>query len=63
LLLLVMIPLPLGICGDLFVVLRKVVGSISISISFAVLMLGCFYAVWFGFPLYRKLQLAPDEDG
>ncbi|MDX6499191.1 MAG: hypothetical protein QOG23_2451 [Blastocatellia bacterium] len=60
-LLVVMIPLPLGICGDLFVVLRKVTGSISISIGIAALILACFYAVWFGFPLYRKSQLAPDE--
>lgn len=58
LLLIVMVPSPLGICGDLFVVLRKVTGSISISIGFAMLILACFYAVWFGLPLYRKSQLA-----
>lgn len=57
LLLVVMIPLPMGICGDLYVVLRKVTGSISISIGFAILILACFYAVWFGLPLYRKSQL------
>jgi hypothetical protein len=59
LLLLVMIPLPLGICGDLFVVLRKVTDSISLSIGLALLIVICFYGLWFGLPLYRKAQLAP----
>ncbi len=57
LLVLVMIPMPLGICGDLFVVLRKVTSSISISISFGLLTLACFYGVWFGLPFYRRSQL------
>ncbi len=60
LLLLVMIPLPLGICGDLFVVLRKVINSISMSFGLALFTLACFYGLWFGVPLYRKAQLAPD---
>ena len=60
LLLLAMIPLPMGICGDLYVVLLKVTGSINISIGFAFLSLSCFYAVWFGLPLYRKSKLAAD---
>ena len=58
LLLIVMIPLPLGICGDLFVVLRKVTGSVSISMGSALLMLMFFYGVWFGFPAYRRTQIA-----
>jgi hypothetical protein len=63
LLLLVMIPLPLGICGDLFVVFRKVTNSISISLGFALLMLACFYGLWFGVPLYRKAQRGGDTPG
>ena len=58
LLLIVMIPLPLGICGDLFVVLRKVTDSISISITGALLLLAFFYGLWFGFTSYRRAQLA-----
>lgn len=56
LLLMAMIPLPLGICGDLFVVLRKVTDSISISTGIALLILACFYSLWFGFPEYRRAQ-------
>ena len=59
-LLLVMVPLPLGICGDLFVVFSKVTDSISISIGSALLILACFYGFWFGVPLYRKAHLAPN---
>ena len=58
LLLVVMIPLPLGICGDLFVVLRKVTGSVSISIGNAFLILVFFYGFWFAFPAYRRTQFA-----
>ena len=58
LLLVVMIPLPLGICGDLFVVLRKVTGSISISVGSALLILMFSYGLWFGFPAYRRTQIA-----
>ncbi|MDX6406533.1 MAG: hypothetical protein QOH70_3988 [Blastocatellia bacterium] len=58
LLLVVMIPLPLGICGDLFVVFRKVTDSISISIGVALLILLFFFGLWFAFPAYRKSQLA-----
>ena len=57
LLLVVMVPLPLGICGDLFVVLRKVTGSIPVSIGTSVLFLAFFYSFWFGLPAYRRLQL------
>ena len=58
LLLVTMIPLPLGICGDLFVVLRKVTNSISLSIGIALLTLVFFYALWFGFPGYRRAQIS-----
>jgi hypothetical protein len=58
LLLVVMIPLPLGICGDLFVVLRKATDSISISAGVALLILFFFFGLWFAFPAYRRSQLA-----
>ena len=56
-LLVTMIPLPLGICGDLFVVLRKVFGSVSLSIGIALLTLAFFYGLWFGYPQFRKAQI------
>ncbi len=58
LLLVAMIPLPLGICGDLYVVLRKVTDSVSISIALAGAVLVFFYGLWFGFTSYRRGKLA-----
>lgn len=57
LLLIVMIPLPLGICGDLYVVFRKATGSVALSIGSAMLMLTLFYGLWFGFTVYRRARL------
>jgi len=57
LLLVVMIPLPLGICGDLFVVIRKVTASSSLSIASALVILMLFYGFWFAFPAYRRTQI------
>jgi hypothetical protein len=55
-LLVVMIPLPLGICGDLFVVLRKVTRSMSFSVATSLVFLMFFYSFWFAFPAYRRAQ-------
>jgi len=52
-----MITLPLGICGDVFVVIEKVTKSISISVTCAILALAFFYGTWFGFTTYRRSQL------
>jgi hypothetical protein len=49
-----MIPLALGICGDLFVVARKVTESETGAIAVALLMLFFFYGLWFGFTIYRR---------
>ncbi|MDQ6651810.1 MAG: DUF6328 family protein [Acidobacteriota bacterium] len=57
LLLAAMATLPLGICGDLFVVVLKVTESMLASIASAVLALIVFYGLWFGFTTYRKAQL------
>jgi len=53
-----MIPLPLGICGDVYVVFRKVTDSIALSVSLAGAELIIFYGLWFGFTAYRRAQLA-----
>lgn len=49
-----MIPLALGMCGDFYVVLRKVTNSGIPSIVAAGLMLLFFYGMWFGLTLYLR---------
>jgi hypothetical protein len=58
LLLLAMIPLPLGICGDIYVVFLKVTESSGFSLTAALLLLGFFYGLWFGFTAYRRARLS-----
>jgi hypothetical protein len=49
-----MVPLAVGIAGDVFVVFRKVTGAtIPALIVAAVLMVG-FYGLWFGYALYVR---------
>jgi hypothetical protein len=57
-----MIPLALGVCGDFFVVMRKVIVSSTYSIIAAVLMLVFFYSLWFGLTLYRRKHPAHSEE-
>lgn len=57
LLLAAMVTLPVGLCGDLFVVVRKVTQSTAAGLVSAVAMLTFFYVLWFGFTTYRKSQL------
>ncbi len=54
LLLLSMITFPLGICGELFVVIRHVTNSALAGAAFGVAALALFYSLWFGFTFYRK---------
>jgi hypothetical protein len=51
-----MIPLALGICGDFFIIVRKVTKSPTAGIIAALSMLALFYGLWFGFTLYRRSQ-------
>jgi Family of unknown function (DUF6328) len=51
-----MIPLALGICGDLFVVVRKVTESATTAIVASALALLLFYGLWFGYTLYRRSE-------
>ena len=53
-----MIPLALGIVGDLFVVMEKITQSHSASLTAAGLMLTFFYGFWFGFTVFRRGQQA-----
>jgi len=52
-----MIPLALGICGDFFIVMRKVIVSSTYSLVAAAVMLLFFYSLWFGLTIYRRKQL------
>jgi Family of unknown function (DUF6328) len=56
-----MVPLPLGICGDLYVVIRKVTGSIPLAVVSAFVALLLFYGLWFGFTLYCKTKTRTAE--
>jgi Family of unknown function (DUF6328) len=48
-----MIPLGAGICGDFYIVVRKVSGSLILAGSTSLLLLAMFYMLWFGFRLMR----------
>ncbi len=54
LLLIAMIPLALGISGDLFVVARKVTESDAFAVAASVVALLFFYGLWYGFTFYRR---------
>ena len=58
-LLVAMVPLALGICGDFFVVVRKVTESSPFAVTLAATMLLFFYGLWFGFTFYRRNQHDP----
>jgi FtsH-binding integral membrane protein len=49
-----MVPLALGVSGDLFVVVRKVTESATSAAISAIVSLLFFYGLWFGFTLYRR---------
>lgn len=56
-----MITLPLGICGDVYIVFYKVTSSVAGSFGIAVAVLAFFYGTWFGFTVYRRAQLAGND--
>ncbi len=49
-----MIPLALGLCGDLFVVIAKVTGSAFLGALGGTAGLVLIYGLWFGLTLYRR---------
>jgi DMSO reductase anchor subunit len=52
-----MVPLALGVSGDLFVVVRKVTESATSATVSAIVSLLFFYGLWFGFTLYRRSRV------
>jgi hypothetical protein len=57
-----MVPLALGICGDLFVVARKVTESAIAGIISAAAMLLFFYGLWFGYTIYQRNAQAESKN-
>lgn len=51
-----LVPLALGMAGDVYVVVQKVTDSLLISVVSALVILAIFWELWFGLPLYRRTQ-------
>ena len=51
-----LVPLALGMAGDVYVVVQKVTESLLISVVSALVILAIFWELWFGLPLYRRTQ-------
>jgi hypothetical protein len=51
-----LVPLALGMAGDVYVVVQKVTDSLLISVVSALVLLAIFWELWFGLPLYRRTQ-------
>jgi hypothetical protein len=49
-----MVPLALGICGDLYVVVDRIAAAPPIAVAFSAGMFVLFLACWFGLPLYVR---------
>jgi hypothetical protein len=53
-LLFAMVPLPLGISGDFYVVVKKAMNSTTAAGVGSIVILLLFYGLWFGYMIYRK---------
>ncbi len=53
-----LVPMALGISGDLLVVVQKVTGSGTLSLACAGAALTLFYGFWFGYTLYRRSRIS-----
>ena len=51
-----LVPLALGMAGDVYVVVQKVTDSLLVSVVSALVILAIFWELWFGLPLYRRTQ-------
>jgi hypothetical protein len=49
--------LPLGICGELYVVIQRMIGRQDVAVGCALLGLVFFYSLWFGLTSYKRLRL------
>ena len=53
-----MVPLALGIAGDFYVVLAKVLDSTSLAVALAIASLIFFYGLWFGLTYAVRLRIS-----
>ncbi len=51
-----LVPLALGLAGDVYVVVQKVSDSQLLSVVAALVVLAVFWELWFGLTLYRRTQ-------
>jgi predicted Na+-dependent transporter len=51
-----LVPLALGLAGDVYVVVQKVTESPLVSVVSALVILAIFWELWFGLTLYRRTQ-------
>ncbi|HEX6184018.1 MAG TPA: DUF6328 family protein [Pyrinomonadaceae bacterium] len=51
-----LVPLALGLAGDVYVVVQKVTESQLVSVVSALVVLAVFWELWFGLTLYRRTQ-------
>lgn len=51
-----LVPLALGLSGEVYVVVQKVTGSQLISVVSTLISLAMFWELWFGITLYRRTQ-------
>jgi amino acid permease len=51
-----LVPLALGLCGEVYVVVQKVTESQLVSVVAALITLAVFWELWFGVTLYRRTQ-------
>jgi DMSO reductase anchor subunit len=51
-----LVPLALGLAGDVYVVVQKVTDSLLVSVVSALVVLAVFWELWFGLTLYRRTQ-------
>jgi hypothetical protein len=49
-----MVPLALGISGDLFVVARKITESAALASAVSMLMIAIFFGLWFGYTTFKS---------
>jgi DMSO reductase anchor subunit len=51
-----LVPLALGVCGEIYVVVLKVLDSQLVAVVSALVILALFWELWFGITLYRRTQ-------
>ena len=51
-----MVPLGLGVCGDFFIIARKITESEAVAFVAALCVLLFFFVMWFGVTIYRRNQ-------